>query len=71
MENAPEKTFEQSVLDQLVEDGYAVHADGERWILTEKGQRMVEREFRRYELRPGMHIMIGMHYAEKFGFKLV
>ena len=65
------KTFEESVLDQLVEEGLVVRADDEQWLLTEKGQRYVEKEFSRYELRPGVLIMIGMHYAEKFGFKLV
>lgn len=48
-----------------------VRADDEQWLLTAKGQRFVQKELSRYELRPGVTIMIGMHYAEKFGFKLI
>jgi hypothetical protein len=46
-----------------VDDGYLKCEDG-RYFLTEKSKKLVQKEFKRYELRPGMIMLIEQHILE-------
>lgn len=50
-------TLLESCRRQLIEDGLLVLGDN-GYRCTEKGKRMVQKELRRYEMRPAMLVLI-------------
>jgi len=65
---SPEES-ERIVREQLQRDGF-IHYDGYEWNLTEKGKAAVNKELDRYAFKPGLQMMLGMHYAELLGVSL-
>lgn len=52
-----QEEFLASCRRQLIEDGLLVFGD-DGYRLTEKGKRLVEKELRRYQMRPAMLVLI-------------
>jgi hypothetical protein len=46
-----------------LQDGYLKCENG-RYLLTEKGKKLVQKELKRYELRPGMMVLIEQQILE-------
>lgn len=69
MDQAVDQTFLQSCINQLLEQGDALYQDGQ-YSLTERGRKKVIKELQRYELRPGMMVLLQMWYAERFGLRM-
>ncbi|WP_438447446.1 hypothetical protein [Gorillibacterium sp. sgz5001074] len=69
MEQALNKEFLQSCINQLIEQGDVNYQDG-LYSLTESGRKKVIKEMQRYMLRPGMMVLFQMWYAEGFGLQM-
>lgn len=64
-----EERLRDSCRQQHIEEKKMVCLDGE-YRLTEKGRLAVARELERYQLRPGMFILIEQYFADHFGVYL-
>lgn len=57
-------TLLDSCRRQLIEEGKMILTD-HGYELTERGLRVVEKELARYELRPGMAVLIETHILNR------